>query len=72
MLKITLTKSLIGFAANQHRVARALGLGKDRIDRLPGRHGPDSRDAAQDSSRADRRVGRRRCGAAAEGCCRRR
>jgi len=28
MLKITLSKSLIGFAANQHRVARALGLGK--------------------------------------------
>ena len=28
MLKITLTKSLIGFAANQHRIARALGLGK--------------------------------------------
>jgi len=28
MLKITLTKSLIGFAANQTRIARALGLGK--------------------------------------------
>ena len=28
MLKITLTRSLIGFAANQHRVARALGLRK--------------------------------------------
>jgi large subunit ribosomal protein L30 len=28
MLKITLTRSLIGFAANQHRIARALGLGK--------------------------------------------